>query len=77
MYDRNNGQQSIGSFLTQNRRIDEEDEGDADNVADELYKKLRRDSDVSNQLDVFSQIFRSDFREFRKKNGFRKTYGEK
>lgn len=46
MYDRDRGQQSIASFITQNKRIDEENDEDADTVADEFHKKLRRDSDV-------------------------------
>lgn len=46
IYDRNRGQQSVSSFLANNRDIAEEDE-EAEAVADELHKKLRRDSEVS------------------------------
>lgn len=46
MYDRNRGQQSIASFITNNQDIKEETDEEADTVADELHSKLRRDSDV-------------------------------
>lgn len=46
MYDRDRGTQNIASFLKQNKSIEEEDDEDADAVADELYRKTRRDSDV-------------------------------
>lgn len=46
IYDRNRGQQSVSSFIANNRDIEEEDE-DAEAVADEYHKKLRRDSEVS------------------------------
>lgn len=45
IYDRNRGQQSVSSFIANNRDIEEEDE-DAEAVADELHKKSRRDSEV-------------------------------
>lgn len=47
IYDRNQGQQSVASFMTNNQNIKEESDEETDAVADELYKKLRRDSDVS------------------------------
>lgn len=43
MYDRNRGQQSIASFITDNQDIKEETDED---MADQLHSKLRRDSDV-------------------------------
>lgn len=46
LYDRNRGQQSVASFMTNNKDIKEETDEETDAVADELYKKLRRDSDV-------------------------------
>lgn len=46
MYDRNRGQQSIASFITNNQDIKEEADEDAESVADEFDSKLRRDSDV-------------------------------
>lgn len=46
IYDRNQGQQSVASFIANNRDIEEGDE-DAEAVADELHSKLRRDSEVS------------------------------
>lgn len=52
IYDRNRGQQNVASFITQNQDIKEESDEEAEAVADELYKKLRRDSDVS-----FSSFF--------------------
>lgn len=48
MYDRNRGQQSIASFITNNHDIKEETDEDAESVADALHTKLRRDSDVMN-----------------------------
>lgn len=56
MYDRNRGQQSIASFITNNQDIKEEADEEADNVADELHKKLRRDSDVR-FYNVFSHYY--------------------
>lgn len=46
MYDRNRGQQSIASFITNNHDIKEETDEEAETVADEFHSKLRRDSDV-------------------------------
>ena len=46
MYDRNRGQQSIASFITNNQDIKEETDEEAETVANELHLKLRRDSDV-------------------------------
>lgn len=46
MYDRERGQQSIASFITNNHDIKEETDEDTETVADEFHKKLRRDSDV-------------------------------
>lgn len=46
MYDRNRGQQSIASFITNNHDIKEESDEETENVADELHTKLRRDSEV-------------------------------
>lgn len=62
MYDRDRGQQSIASFLTENKRIDEENDEDADSVADELHKKLRRDSDVRefNKILAYFTLILSD-----------------
>lgn len=45
LYDRKK-QPSVASFLTNDQNIAEEADEDADNVADELYKKLRRNSEV-------------------------------
>lgn len=45
IYDRNRGQQSVASFIANNRDIEEEDE-EAETVANELHQKLRRDSEV-------------------------------
>lgn len=56
MYDRNRGQQSIASFITNNDDIKEETDEEAETVADELHSKLRRDSDV-NKLFFLLQIF--------------------
>lgn len=47
MYDRNRGVQSIASFITNNHDIKEETDEETDTMADELHKKLRRDSDVN------------------------------
>lgn len=47
MYDRNRGQQSIASFITNNHDIKEETDEETESMADELHSKLRRDSDVS------------------------------
>lgn len=47
MYDRDRGQQSIASFITNNNDIKEASDEEAETVADELHKKLRRDSDVN------------------------------
>lgn len=51
IYDRNRGQQSVSSFIANNRDIEEEDEG-AEAMADELHKKLRRDSEVSDWIRI-------------------------
>lgn len=53
MYDRNRGQQSIASFITNNHDIKEETDEETDTMADELHKKLRRDSDVIISIDFF------------------------
>lgn len=47
MYDRNRGQQSIASFITNNHDIKEETDEETDTMANELHEKLRRDSDVN------------------------------
>lgn len=52
IYDRNRGQQSVASFVTNNKDIKEESDEETEAVADELYKKLRRDSDVSKNIFV-------------------------
>lgn len=49
IYDRNRGQQSVASFITNNQDIKEESDEETEAVADELYQKLRRDSDVSSR----------------------------
>lgn len=46
MYDRNRGQQSVASFMKNNNDIKEETDEETETMADELHKKLRRDSDV-------------------------------
>lgn len=51
IYDRNRGQQSVSSFIANNRDIEEEDE-DTEAMADELHKKLRRDSEVSEMVNL-------------------------
>lgn len=55
MYDRNRGQQSIASFITNNHDIKEETDEDTESMADELHSKLRRDSDVTTH--TFSDAF--------------------
>lgn len=52
LYDRNRRQQSVASFMTNNKDIKEESDEEMDAVADELYKKLRRDSDVSISMKI-------------------------
>lgn len=56
MYDRNRGQQSIASFITNNQDIKEETDEEAESVADELHSKLRRDSDVIKHSFFFIQM---------------------
>lgn len=50
LYDRNRGQQSIASFITNNHDIKEETDEETETMADELHKKLRRNSDVNDCL---------------------------
>lgn len=58
MYDRDRGQQSIASFITNNHDIKEETDEETE-VADQFHSKLRRDSDVrpSIQLTFFTQFY--------------------
>lgn len=55
MYDRNRGQQSIASFITNNHDIKEETDEETDSMADERHTKHRRDSDV-NECSAFDFI---------------------
>lgn len=52
IYDRARGEQSISSFIANNRDIEEEDE-DADAAAVALHTKLRRDSEVIRKILCF------------------------